>query len=148
MSNFQRTAAWLKACGKEPSEANLSTQVGCHLEEFVEFLGTIRLSKDGHAMLVNRCIVDLEWLAHKLKRGESVAHIPPHLRIDALDALCDTEVTGNGIAYLAGFDKDAADQEVLRSNESKLSNGKAVILDGGKIGKGPDYTPPNLQPFI
>ena len=37
-SNFERTAAWLKACGKVPGPAALSVQLGCHLEEFLEFL--------------------------------------------------------------------------------------------------------------
>ena len=66
----------------------------------------------------------------------------------ALDALCDTEVTGNGIAYLAGFDKNGADQEVLASNESKLVDGKPVIQPGGKIGKGPNYRAPELEKFV
>jgi hypothetical protein len=148
MTNYQRTANWLEACGKEPSEANLSVQIGCHLEEFVELLLTIRTDKDGYARLLERCIGDLGWFATKLKRGESMAHIPHRLRVDALDALCDCEVTGNGIAYLAGFSKDAADLEVLRSNESKLVDGKAVILEGGKIGKPPSYSPPDLKSFV
>jgi hypothetical protein len=62
--------------------------------------------------------------------------------------LCDVEVTLNGVAYLAGFDKDGADQEVLASNESKLENGKAVILEGGKIGKGKSYKAPDLRGFV
>ena len=65
-----------------------------------------------------------------------------------LDALCDREVTGNGVAYIAGFDKDAADQAVLASNESKLEDGKPVILPGGKIGKGKHYAAPDLRAFV
>lgn len=65
-----------------------------------------------------------------------------------LDALCDREVTGNGLAFLLGFDKDAADQEVLRSNDSKLNeDGTPVILPGGKIGKSRRYRAPNLEAF-
>lgn len=147
MNNYERTAGWLAACGKQPSEANLSVQIGCHLEEFCEFLRSIRTDKEGYAKLIDRTVDDLEWFASKLKRGESVAYIPPHLRESALDALCDSEVTGNGVAYLAGFNKPAADAEVLDSNDSKLVDGKAVILEGGKIGKGPNYRAPNLKPF-
>jgi hypothetical protein len=58
------------------------------------------------------------------------------------------EVTGNGVAYLAGFDKDGADQAVLASNEAKLVDGKPVILEGGKIGKPAGWTPPDLTPFV
>ena len=38
MTNYERTEAWLKACGKEPDAMDLSVQIGCHLEEFCEFL--------------------------------------------------------------------------------------------------------------
>lgn len=151
-SNFQRTADWLAACGKSPSLepsgiTALSVQLGCHIEEIVEFLKTVRTDKEGYGKLLDRCTDDLEWFSTKLKRGESVAYIPAHLRVASLDALCDCEVTGNGVAYLAAFDKEAADQAVLASNESKLVDGKPVILEGGKIGKGPNYSPPDLREF-
>jgi len=148
MTNFQRTSAWLAACGKEPSVENLSVQIGCDLEETAELLRCLRVSGDGWARLVERLVADLESLGNELKRRRQTAHFPNHLREEVLDALCDREVTGNGIAYLAGFNKDGADQEVLRSNDSKLEDGKPVILDGGKIGKGRNFSPPNLRPFV
>lgn len=147
-TNFQRTADWLKACGKEPSSDTLSLQIGCDLEETAELLRCLRVSKEGWARLLERLVIDLESLGNELKKGGLVAHFPPHLHEDVLDALCDREVTGNGVAYLAGFDKDGADQEVLRSNESKLENGVPVILPGGKIGKGKNYSPPDLRRFL
>lgn len=148
MTNYQRTANWLKSCGKEPSIDNLSVQIGVHLEEFCELLACLRSDSEGYGKLLERTRTDLEWFAGKLKRREQFVYIPIHLRTDALDALCDSEVTGNGVAYLAQFDKDAADQEVLASNESKLEDGKPVILEGGKIGKGKDYKEPNLRGFV
>lgn len=147
-SNFQRTADWLKACGKEPSQENLSLQIGCHIEEFVEFLKTLRTEKDGYAKLIARTSDDLEWFASKLKRRELAVHIPTHLRAEALDALCDTEVTGNGVAYMAGFIKVAADDRVLDSNDAKLVDGKPVILEGGKIGKPIGWKAPNLGDLV
>lgn len=148
MTNYQRTANWLKSCGKEPSIDNLSVQIGVHLEEFCELLACLRSDSEGYGKLLERTRTDLEWFAGKLKRREQFVYIPIHLRTDALDALCDSEVTGNGVAYLAQFDKDAADQEVLASNESKLEDGKPVILEGGKIGKGRDYKAPDLRGFV
>jgi predicted HAD superfamily Cof-like phosphohydrolase len=148
MTNYQRTANWLKACGKEPTIDNLSVQIGVHLEEFCELLACLRSDSEGYGKLLERTRTDLEWYAGKLKRREQFVYIPIHMRTDALDALCDSEVTGNGVAYLAGFDKDAADQEVLASNESKLEDGKPVILPGGKIGKGKDYKAPELRGFV
>lgn len=147
-SNYQRTADWLKACGKEPNPANLSLQIGCQIEEFVEFLKTLRTEKDGYAKLIARSSDDLDWFASKLKRGELAVHIPPHLREDALDALCDIEVTGNGVAYLAGFNKEAADAAVLDSNDDKMVDGVPVILEGGKIGKRPGWIGPDLKDFV
>lgn len=148
MSNFQRTADWLKACGKEPSAENLSLQTGCHIEEFCEFLKVLRTDSEGYAKLLERTRTDLEWFASKLKRREQGVYIPIHLRADALDALCDTEVTGNGVAYMAGFDKPGADAAVMDSNDAKLIDGKPVILPGGKIGKPEGWQAPNLQSFV
>lgn len=148
MTNFQRTAAWLESCGKEPSQENISTQAGCAIEEFCEFLACLRTDSEGYAKLLDRTRLDLEWFASKLKRREQSVYIPTHLRVDALDALCDIEVTGNGVAYLAGFDKDSADQAVLDSNDAKLVDGKPVILEGGKIGKPEGWKSPNLRGFV
>lgn len=148
MTNYQRTKAWLEACGKEPSPENLSVQIGVDLEEQAELLRCLRVSKEGWARLLERVVIDLESLGKELKRGDLVAHFPAHLRTEVLDAICDREVTGNGVAYLAGFDKDGADQEVLASNESKLEDGKPVILPGGKIGKPDGWKAPDLKGFV
>lgn len=148
MTNYQRTADWLAACGKEPSPENLSVQIGCDLEEYCEFLKTLRSDSEGYAKLLQRTIADLEWFAVKLKKREQFIYIPTHLRVDALDARCDIEVTGNGVCYMAGFDKPAADEAVLASNDAKLVDGKPVILEGGKIGKPEGWKPPNLRGFV
>jgi predicted HAD superfamily Cof-like phosphohydrolase len=148
VSNYHRTAAWLKACGKEPNPEDLMVQIGCHIEEVCEFLEVLRTDKDGYAKLLDRTRTDLEWFASKLKRRELTVYIPPHLREDALDALCDAEVTGNGVAYMAGLNKPSADQAVLNSNDAKLVDGKPVILQGGKIGKPEGWKPPDLRSFV
>lgn len=148
ISNFQRTANWLMACGKQQTMEDLSVQIGCHIEEVCEFMKTLRTDSEGYAKLMDRTRLDLEWFASKLKRRDQFVYIPTHLRADALDALCDTDVTGNGIAHLAAFNKDAADREVLSSNDAKLVDGKPVILEGGKIGKPEGWTPPDLRPFV
>lgn len=146
--NYKRTANWLKACGKEPTQENLSVQIGCHIEEFCEFIKTLRTDSEGYAKLMDRTRLDLEWFGSKLKRGDEMVYIPQHFRAEALDALCDTEVTGNGIAYMAGFNKEFADEAVLQSNEAKLVDGKPVILDGGKIGKPEGWRAPDLSIYV
>jgi predicted HAD superfamily Cof-like phosphohydrolase len=139
---------WLQSCGKGKTTPNVSVQTGCMIEEFCEFLGSIRSESEGYAKLLDRTRTDLEWFAGKLKKGEQAVFIPPHLRADALDALCDIEVTLNGVAYLADFDKEGADEAVLASNEAKLVDGKPVILEGGKIGKPTHWVAPDLAGFV
>lgn len=147
MTNFKRTASWLQACGKTPSYAVLSTQLACHLEEVCELLECLRVNSDGWQRVLERSTQDLHDLADVVKSGLKEMHFPAHLREEVLDALCDSEVTGNGVAYLAGFDKESADQAVLASNEAKLVDGKPVILPGGKIGKPKDWMPPDLRAY-
>lgn len=148
MTNYQRTAAWLHACGKEPSAENLSVQIGCHIEETLEFFSTLdfSISTDDNMMRVS--ISNLIMLSRMLKTRTAQCRIRVGEREAALDALCDSEVTGNGIAYLAGFDKEEADKAVLDSNDAKLVDGKPVILPGGKIGKPEGWKPPDLSQFV
>jgi hypothetical protein len=144
VNNYERTAAWLAACGKQPTDENLSVQIGCFLEEVCEMLQTLRTSSDGYAKLIDRTTLDLEWFSKKLTSKDQSVYIPLHLRTEALDALCDIEVTLNGIAYLANFKKSEADALVLDSNDAKLVNGKP-IMNGGKIGKPADWQAPDLK---
>lgn len=155
ISNFRRTADWLAACGKTQCEKDLSVQIGCHMEEFIEFIQTLVV--DGppdtpvdapSPQVANAALSVLIRLAGAIKSGVLVASIQQEMREQALDALCDSEVTGNGIAYLAGFDKEAADVLVLRSNEAKLVDGKPVIKDGGKIGKPEGWVAPRLAACV
>ena len=148
MTNFQRTREWLKAYGKTHCVGDLSVAIGVHLEEISEFLRTISTDKDGYAKMLSQVIENLEWFAGRLKSGQSIAYIEPSKRVDALDALCDCEVAGNGVAFLAGFDKDEADQRVLSSNEKKLVDGKPIIEPGGKIGKPAGWIPPKLDDLV
>lgn len=148
MTNFQRTASWLAACGKEPTPANLSLQIGCDFEEQVEFLECVMLADAGNEHLLRTAIYNLRQIGNALKKGHDVARIGEGDRVNALDALCDREVTGNGVAYFAGFNKDGADQAVLASNDAKLVDGKPVLLLGGKIGKPEGWTAPDLSNFI
>jgi hypothetical protein len=149
MTNYQRTAAWLSACGKEKNVKNLSVQIGCHIEETIEFLENIELDPNG--MDHSRLLIAIELLSQvgaNVKAGRELACIPYNVREKVLDALCDMEVTGNGVAYLMDTNKDGADQAVLASNDAKLVDGKPVILEGGKIGKPPGWKAPDLAPFV
>lgn len=147
-TNFQRTAQWLRACGKTPSLQHLSTQIGCHLEEFVEFLNCIELDSNDDRGSLDVLADELAYIAKGIKSGQVLATIPGEVREQALDAICDSEVTGNGICYLAEFCKDDADKAVLQANDNKLVDGKPVILPGGKIGKPAGWKPADLTEFV
>ena len=88
----------------------------------------------------------LEACAEVLKRGLATVEI--HDRAAALDALCDMDVTGNGVACLAGFEKTEGDWRTIKSNESKFVDGKAVFTEGGKITKGPHYEPADYSDLV
>ena len=138
-TNFDRVSSWLKIAGKEQNNKNLSTQVGVHLEEVAEMLEAMNITSPTGAIanvLIEAKMI-LQLVATGLKSGEFGVQIFDHEAM--LDALCDQDVTLNGVAYLAGYDKNRADKAVLDSNDSKFEDGKAVILEGGKIGKGKNY---------
>lgn len=147
-TNFDRVATWLTVAGKEPNAKNLATQVGCHFEEFAELLTCLSITSPTGTManvLVEAKMI-LDMIGHGLKSGEFGVQI--YDREGALDALCDADVTGNGIAYFAGFDKNRADKKVLDANDDKFVDGKPVILEGGKIGKRPGWTAPDLSDCV
>lgn len=148
-TNYQRTASWLSACGKQAGNPqHLSVQIGVDLEETAEFLRAVDLQSmtglSSTALLEVAGV--LEAIGTNLKRGYATATISD--REAALDALCDRQVTGDGVAFLAGFDKDGADAAVLDANDDKFDNGQPVILEGGKVGKRAGWVAPDLRDFI
>jgi predicted HAD superfamily Cof-like phosphohydrolase len=70
-------------------------------------------------------------------------------RTDDLDALIDILVVTIGAIHSAGFDGEAAWQEVMRTNFAKVDpvTGKIRKRGDGKILKPDGWTPPNLEPF-
>lgn len=65
------------------------------------------------------------------------------------DALADMIYVIYGTALVYGIDLDEVLAEVHRSNMSKLGeDGKPLRRHDGKILKGPNYSPPDLQPIL
>lgn len=139
---------WHKRACPEPDNKAITVQLGCHLEEAVEFLRCVRTDAEGGQLVLDRTIVDLEWLSGKFKKGEYVAHIPNHLRKAALDGLADQIVTAVGVGYRAGMQPVEALTEVDISNWSKFDEKGQPIYDAnGKVIKGPNYRPPHLEGY-
>jgi hypothetical protein len=146
---FERTATWLASAGREVgNRQHLSVQVGCHIEEFVEFIRELSITSTSGITItaLQEVSFHLEACAEVLKRGLAAVEI--HDREAALDALCDMDVTGNGVACMAGFKKTEGDWRTIKSNESKFVDGKAVFSDAGKIAKGPDFVPADYSDLV
>lgn len=66
-----------------------------------------------------------------------------------LKELCDLRYVVEGAAVAFGLPIDAAYAEVHRSNMSKLgANGKPIYDAGGKVMKGPGYSPANMDGLV
>ena len=67
---------------------------------------------------------------------------------DVADALSDILYVVYGMAHSFGIDIDECFREVHVSNMSKLDeNGKPIYREDGKVVKGPNYKPPNLDQY-
>ena len=139
MSAIESIEAWFKAAKPAPLERDFWIQAGCDAEEVAEGFESI-----GHFSLCR--FVNSE--ASDLKRYPEDYSIDNVDGLALLDAICDRIVTSIGMAYMLGMDVRGALAEVQRSNWSKFVDGKPVFDENGKIAKGPDYTPPDLTPFI
>ena len=84
-------------------------------------------------------------VATRMKGGHIPVDVEPQMRKDLLDSLADQIVTAIGVGHCAGMNTPGACLEVNESNWSKFVDGKPLFNEHGKIMKGPDYAPPNLE---
>ena len=129
------------------SPKNQQTQLGVHFEEVAEMIATISSPDPITLELLIRAHHHMNALATQLKTSDPVTFISN--RLEFLDACCDQLVTATLCAVLFHMDPVGGLNEVNRSNFSKLVDGvmqKAPVT--AKWIKGPDYSPPDLTPFI
>ncbi len=70
-------------------------------------------------------------------------------RADCLKELADLVYVCYQYAANMGWDLDEALHRVHESNMSKLDeNGKPIYREDGKVLKGPNYAPPNLDDLV
>jgi predicted HAD superfamily Cof-like phosphohydrolase len=70
-------------------------------------------------------------------------------RAELLKEMADLVFVVYQLAAYMGWDLDQAMQRVFDSNMSKLDNeGKPIYREDGKVLKGPNYAPPNLQNLV
>lgn len=131
---------WFKAAKPEPTIKDVMVQYGCHIEEVCESLVATGDYDEAR---------ELELLADFYKT-DNFADVAPngHGNINILDALCDQIVTAIGVGYMMGFDMHGALVEVIRSNNSKMIDGKFIFDENGKIAKPSSYSEPQLDQFL
>ncbi|QYW01908.1 MazG-like nucleotide pyrophosphohydrolase [Stenotrophomonas phage Piffle] len=147
-NTLKRTLEWFKEAKPTPSRSDLMVQLGVHFEEVCELLDVVFGASQSASLNVLCAKENLHRLAEDMKANPLAYEISHEDRQEALDALCDQNVTGAGTAYMLGMDFEGAMQEVNRSNFSKFVNGKAIFTEQGKIAKGPAYFKPDLSPYI
>ena len=141
-----QTQKWFEIAVPNPTSKNISTQMGCHLEEVEEMLQTIYPNGSYDAELLQRAQDAITNLANHMKRKDDAYRIDSSTNL--LDALADQIVTATGIGTFLGMNVPGALAEVNRSNYSKFEDGEPIFNENKKVMKGEDYTPPDLSSFI
>lgn len=62
--------------------------------------------------------------------------------------LADVVVVAHCAAAVFGLDLDRAVWEVMEANRSKLVDGRPLLREDGKVLKGPDYRPPDMEHVV
>ena len=139
------TEAWFRKAVPNPTSKNISTQMGCHLEEVAEMLETISSVNKDDAKIIASLNDAIVYVANRVKQNGGIVVKD---RIGLLDSLADQIVTATGVGTFLGMNVPGALAEVNRSNYSKFEDGEPVFNENKKVMKGKDYTPPDLTPYI
>ena len=140
-----QTKKWFEIAVPNPTSKNISTQIGCHLEEVAEMLEAIcsvYKEDDTKIAYLREAIVHV---ADLIKQNGGIAVKDPN---DLLDSIADQIVTATGVGTFLGMNVPGALAEVNRSNYSKFEDGEPIFNENKKVMKGKDYTPPDLKPYI
>lgn len=138
--------AWFKAAKPEPTINDICTQIGCHYEEVSEMAKSLCRPRETDFSMVVDHTADFYKKARLDDNHDFYDVIPDPL--ETLDALCDQIVTAVGVGYMMGFDMIGALREVVRSNNSKMVNGRFEFDENGKIMKAASFSKPNLEPYL
>jgi predicted HAD superfamily Cof-like phosphohydrolase len=96
--------------------------------------------------------LELQNLRLELVREEAqelADALSAHDLVGVADALGDLVYVTFGAALTFGIDLDAVVEEIHRSNMTKIGpDGKPIRRSDGKVLKGPDYSPPCLEPVL
>ena len=133
---------WFKAAKPEPTGKDKVTQLACVFEEVAELAEACGL--EDLAEKLN----DESYYLKKITPLHAERFLTGRNKVDILDATSDITVTVQGLNQLMGFDGIGALKEVIRSNNSKMVDGKFIFDDNAKIAKPESFSEPNLKPFL
>ena len=136
---------WFKAAKPEPTKKDICIQIGCHYEEVAEMMVACQGGSHYGSNVMNNCAEAYKETTEAF--GLDEAHQPKD-HTELLDAICDQIVTAVGVGYMMGFDVEGALKEVIRSNNSKMVDGKFIFDENSKIAKPITFSEPNLKPYL
>lgn len=145
MNTTQQVKQWFETAFPNPTEKQVATQAGCVLEEVAELM--LALSIDSSVVAKMATELKQSTSLTKSSAGDTI-HLFKGWRTEVADASADIVVTLIGLCYMLGIDFEACLAEVNRSNYTKFEDGKPVYGEYGKLAKGKDYTPPNLEEIV
>lgn len=143
-----QTQKWFEVAVPNPTSKNISTQIGCHLEEVCEMLDELTPSCEDSMQVLADAQIALGKLSLLMKTNHMAIFPANSNRLALLDSLADQIVTATGIGTFLGMNVPGALAEVNLSNYSKFEDGEPVFNENKKVMKGKDYTPPDLTPYI
>lgn len=148
ISIITRIQGWFERAKPSPTEKDFQVQLGVHFEEMTEMLECLDAPDFEMKMALSSTKASMYHLSGLLKSGR----LGPVLVMDSLDfldSIADQIVTATGVGQFHGCSVDAALEEVNRSNFSKFNDdGTPIFNEQGKIMKGPNYSPPDLTPYL
>ena len=137
---------WFERAVPNPTAKNQLTQLGVHFEEVGEMAEALGANIAGQLNDLATLYKEADPEGFNIASNENC--MTQLQRRELLDALCDQIVTAVGVAHMFGMDISGALSEVNRSNWSKFVDGQPTFDANGKIKKGPNYTAPNLEPYL
>ena len=143
---LENTRQWFLKAVPNPTSKNISTQIGCHLEEVAEMLNAITSNNLERASQIEALRAAIDHVGSLLKKDNNIVIKDS---VELLDALADQIVTATGVGTFLGMNVPGALAEVNRSNYSKFDeDGNPIFNENMKVMKGPHYTKPDLKPYI
>ena len=112
------------------------------MDQAEEFRAAYNLTTNGNQKPTQKALIDEEW---------SEYHEAFHLKdeCEQLKELADLVYVCFQMAASQEWDLDEAMRRVHKSNMSKLGeDGKPIYRGDGKVLKGPNYAPPNLENLV